>query len=351
MARFLLGRLAQTLLAVWALASAVFLFSYHNADQALQQALPDTSVLTAHATGAAQREANLAALRTRFGFNQPLFYVSPPAGPGHAWQWHGPRNQYHRWLTALLRGNLGTSFRTNEPVASRLGRALALTLPFTGTAVVLTVLLSVLLALRMAAAPAWAASVRTMLVAMHSLPLFMVALALLLVFANPEVLAWFPAYGLDQPDGYGNDAGNALGRYLPYLVLPVTALVLAAIPELTLQLEAALARELAQPYAATARAKGLSVAAVIRRHALRNAALPTLAQVAELLPAMVAGAVAVEVVFALPGMGRLLAEAATARDYPVLIGGVLLIGATRLLGLLLADLLYSRADPRIQWQA
>ena len=84
---------------------------------------------------------------------------------------------------------------------------------------------------------------------------------------------------------------------------------------------------------------------------MRNALLPTLAQLAELLPALVAGAVVVEVIFALPGMGRLLAEAAAARDYPVLVGGVLLTGAARLLALLLADLLYFWADPRIRWQS
>jgi peptide/nickel transport system permease protein len=349
MVRFLFRRLAQTLVAVWALASAVFLFSYHNSDQALRLALPDASELTAHPIGVAQTQADLAALRARFGLNQPLFYFTPPATGGQTWHWHGPRNQYHRWLTKVLRGNLGVSFRTGEPVTSRLGRALALTLPLTGTAAALAVILAVVLALRMAAAPVWAATVRTVLVAIHSLPLFVVALGLLLVFANPDVLAWFPSYGLDQPAGY--DAGNLVSQYLPYLVLPITTLVLTAVPELTLQLETALSHELTLPYADTARAKGLSIPAVIRQHALRNAALPTLAQAAELLPVLVAGAVAVEVVFALPGMGRLLAEAAAIRDYPVLIGGVLLIGATRLVALLLADIFYSWADPRIQWQA
>ena len=134
-------------------------------------------------------------------------------------------------------------------------------------------------------------------------------------------------------------------------MLPVAALVLSALPELTLQLDAALADELRQPYIMTARAKGLPAAAVVRRHALRNALLPTLAQLAELLPTLVAGAVVVEAIFGWPGMGQLLATAAAARDYPVLVGGVLLVGAARLFSLLLADLSYSRADPRIRWQA
>src|SRR6476469_5132062 len=102
MARFLFGRLAQTFVAVWALASAVFLFSYHNSDQALRLALPDASELTAHPIGVAQTQASLAALRVHFGLDQPLFYFTPPAAAGQNWHWHGARNQYHRWLTALL---------------------------------------------------------------------------------------------------------------------------------------------------------------------------------------------------------------------------------------------------------
>jgi peptide/nickel transport system permease protein len=188
------------------------------------------------------------------------------------------------------------------------------------------------------------------LVSLHALPLFVVALLLLLLFANPEAFAWFPAYGLDRPASATASLWARAATYLVHMVLPITALVLTALPDLTLQLTAALTQELSTHYAATARAKGLSGSAVIRHHALRNALLPTLAQIAELLPALVAGALVVEVVFALPGMGRLLAEAAATRDYPVLLGGVLLTGAARLLALLLADLFYLWADPRIRWQ-
>ena len=231
----------------------------------------------------------------------------------------------------------------------RLARALAFTLPLTGTAAALVTVLALGLGLHLAARPRWQLPVRTVLVALQSLPLFVVALALLLLLANPDVLDWFPADGLAAVST--EFSASSWREILPRLVLPVAALVLAALPELALQLDAALAHELRQPYVLTARAKGLRASAVVRRHALRNALLPTLAQLAELLPAMVAGAVVVEVIFALPGMGRLLAEAAATRDYPVLVGGVLLVGTTRLVSLLLADLSYSWADPRIRWQA
>ena len=344
----------RTGLAVWALASAVFLLSRHDLDTAVRLQLPEaTDLAAARSSPAAQRATQLAVQR-RLGLDLPLFYASRDSGPrGHAgqWRWHGSRNQYHRWMADLLRGNLGTSFRTGAPIAASLGHALAYTLPLTGTAALLAVVGALALAQRLAARPWWQRPVRLALVGLHALPLFVVALGLLLIFANPEVLAWFPAYGLDQPADGELGVWSRLAVYAQHLVLPVAALALTALPELTLQLDAALAHELRTGYATTARAKGLAEAAVVRHHALRNALLPIITQIAELLPALVAGAVVVEVVFALPGMGRLLAEAAATRDYPLLVGGVLLTGAARLLALLLADLLYLWADPRIRWQA
>lgn len=356
MARFIFWRLARTVLAIWALASAVFLLSRHDLDTALRLALPDAASQTGSPTALlpASEQAAQQALRQRFGLDLPVFYVSRgPASPagGRPWHWHGRHNQYHQWLRALAHGDLGTSFRTGQGVAGSLRRALAFTLPLTGTAAVLAVLGALALAQRLATAPWWQRPVRAVLVAVHGLPLFVVALVLLLVFANPDVLDWLPAYGFGQTDDLSMSTGQQLTDGLSHLILPVTALVITAVPELSLQLTAGLQRELGTAYATTARAKGLSEAAVVRHHALRNALLPTLAQIAEFLPALVAGAVVVEVVFALPGMGRLLAEASAARDYPVLVGGVLLTSAVRLLALLLADLCFFWADPRIRWQS
>ncbi|GAB3292574.1 ABC transporter permease [Hymenobacter humi] len=356
MAWSLLWRLFRTVLAVWALASAVFLLSRHDADTAAQLTLPDSAELTyGGSNDSTQYSAAQQAAKRRLGLDLPLFYVGRkdemPAQSTSPWYWQGPNNQYHQWITKALRGDLGTSFRTGEAVTARLRRAVLFTLPLTGTAALLAVLTALILAQRLAAGPWWQRPVQALLVTGHALPLFVVSLVLLLVFANPEVFGWFPAYGLDQPTDIEPDFWNSTAAYLRHLVLPIAALTLTAVPDLTLQLNASLTQELRSDYATTARAKGLAESTIIRHHALRNALLPTLTQVAELLPALVAGAVVVEVVFALPGMGRLLAEAAAARDYPVLVGGVVLTGAARLLSLLLADLLYLWADPRIRWQS
>jgi peptide/nickel transport system permease protein len=349
MVRLVCRHLFRTGLAVWALASLVFLLSYRNSDTVIELLLADTADLTVTATPA-QQLATREAVRHRLGFDSPLFYASRNTASG-GWRWHGLHNQYHHWASQLLQGNLGTSFRTGQAVRSQLASALAFTLPLTATAAVLAMLAAYWLALRLAARPWWYRAVRSLLVGIHSLPLFAVALVLLLLFANPEVLAWFPAYGTDQLTDDGTGLGNQFFDYTWHFVLPITALTLSILPDFTLQLEATLGQELGADYATTARAKGLAESAVIRRHALRNALAPSITQLALLLPGLVAGAVVVEVVFALPGMGRLLAEAAAARDYPLLVGGVLLTGLARLLALLLADLLYLWADPRIRWQS
>ena len=333
----------QTLLGTWLLASAVFLLSRSGDDYA---PLPSNDLLLS-AASATDMQASRVAIRHRLGLDLPLFYFERQ--PNGSWQWQGWHNQYHRWLRALGHGSMGTSFRTAEPVTRRLARALALTLPLTATAAGLAALAALALARRLATGVGWPPVVRAALVALQALPLFVVALALLLLLANPDMLNWLPADGMTSVTVEFSPA--FLRHMLPRLVLPVVALVLAVLPELTLQLDDALAHELQQPYALTARAKGLPAAAVVRHHAFRNAMLPTLAQLAELLPAIVAGAVVAEAVFALPGMGRLLAEAAATRDYPVLVGSILLIGLARLVSLLVADASYAWADPRIRWQA
>ena len=348
----MIWRLLRTALAIWALSSAIFLLSYRDLGSIAQLALseatemhPDMSVTPA------SQEAALAAMKERLGLNLPLFYISRSTDPALSlvnWHWNGFHNEYHTWISGVLHGNLGISFRTGQSVAARLRHALTFTLPLTGTAAVLAVLTALWLAQRLAARPWWQQAMRAALTTVHAFPLFVVALVLLLAFANPDVFAWFPAYGLDQPSDAELGAWDRIVAYLAHMFLPIAALTLTALPELTLQLDAALAQELRTDYATTARAKGLAEGSVIRHHALRNALLPTLTQITELLPALVAGAVVVEVVFALPGMGRLLAEAAAARDYPVLVGGVLVTGAARLLALLLADVLYFWADPRIR---
>ncbi|MBC8083288.1 MAG: ABC transporter permease [Hymenobacter sp.] len=245
-----------------------------------------------------------------------------------------------------MSGNLGRSYRTEESVAALVGAALLTTVPLTCLAALLIVGVSVPLGLWLASRSAthW---LLTGLLALDALPLFVVALLLLLLLANPDFFALFPAYGLGMEDESGGQIGT-LFRYPQFIVLPLTSLVLTGLTEPVLQLTSALRHEARLDYILTARAKGLSQKRALRRHALRNALLPTLTLFTELLPNLLAGAVVVELIFALPGLGRLIADAAAARDYPLLLGGILMVLAARQFTLALADWLYQLADPRLR---
>ena len=350
MLRWLIARLGRAVLAAWLIASLVFISSRLLPGGPEQQALAEASDMTRPAAGlrsVASQQASQQAVRQRLGLALPIFYVTRSPGPPVRWHWHGTANQYHAWVTGLVHGDWGNSYRDNQPVTTLISHALAYSVPLAGIAAVLAVGISLWLALYLARAPGgWLRqAVFTILSGLHVTPLFLLALGLLLLLANPDFLNLLPATGQAPTDDTG---WQAVGYWLARSVLPLLSLVLAVIPELTLPLASLLRYEAAAGYATTARAKGLTTAHVLRRHALPNALLPLLTTFTDLLPALVAGTVVVEVLFALPGSGRLLAEAAAAHDYPVVVAGVLLTAAARLLGLVLADVLYFLIDPRLR---
>lgn len=289
------------------------------------------------------------ALSNRLGLDEPVFYITRTAPSADAWRWHGTHNQYHHWFVGLLHGQLGVSFRDGQPVEPRLRAALAYTMPLTAAAAIVATLSAVGLGMALAGGPrpghtmGWRALLHSLLTGLQSLPLFTLALGLLFLFANPDLLNILPAISLPS-----NASTVPLAAYAVEMILPLATLVLAALPELALPLAAALHHELRADYATTAKAKGVTTRQLLRRHALPNALLPLLTSLAGLLPTLLAGTVVVETVFGLPGTGHLLAEAAASHDYPVVVAGVLLIAAARLLSLALADVLYAWADPRIR---
>ena len=347
MRRWLLLQLGRASLAAWAIASLVFLLSRMLAggtEEALLSEANDLQTRTI-ATSATARQA----LRQRLGLDEPVFYVTRSSRDSATWHWHGTHNQYHHWLAGLWHGELGRSYRDGQPIGPKLRLAFIYTLPLAGLAAAAATLAALALGLALAGGPlgetatSWRAGLHLLLTSLQGIPVFALALGLLFLFANPDALNLLPAYSLSD-----NPSELTPGAYALQLIMPVLTLVLATLPELTLPLAAALRYELRAQYAVTARAKGVPAAAVLRRHALPNALLPLLTSFAGLLPTLLAGTVLVETVFALPGVGRLLAEAAATHDYPVVVAGVLFTAGVRLLSLALADVLYAWADPRIR---
>jgi peptide/nickel transport system permease protein len=268
-------------------------------------------------------------------------------------QWHGTANQYHYWLLNLFKGNLGTSYRDGRPVATLLLEAIGNTWWLLFMSMAVATLLALELAIRMVRPNGhrWRRSVLPALFLLDSIPLFVLAMLLLVLLASPAFLQLFPVYGM----GYYTEATlswlQATNQWLLFMALPMICLVLANLPYLTNQFYHAIAATASQDYIRTARAKGLSESSVIRKHMLGNALLPAITLLTDFLPALVAGAVIIETIFAIPGVGRLLIDSVMARDYPVIVGIVVVVALFKLLAHLLSDLLYSLADPRIRHSA
>ncbi|MBF9254882.1 ABC transporter permease [Pontibacter sp. 172403-2] len=267
-------------------------------------------------------------------------------------RWHGTANQYHKWLTGILHGNLGNSYRDSRSVTDIIVETSANTFWIIFISMLLTTLAALELSIKLMQPryKQWRKAVMPLLFLIDSIPLFVLALLLLVLFASPAFLQLFPVYGLGY--GYGGQTRiEQITHTLPYLVLPILCLSLAHLPYLVNQFYNALSAAESMDYTRTARAKGLPYGLIIRKHMLRNALLPIITLLSDFLPALIAGSVIIETIFAIPGMGRLLVTSVQARDYPLLVAIVLVVAVAKVVSHVLADICYAYADPRIRYQS
>jgi peptide/nickel transport system permease protein len=257
--------------------------------------------------------------------------------------------QYVRWISNTLRGDLGYSFRFRRPVADVIAGALPQTLLLVGLALMLSFALGIVVAVLQSERPGGARDrwLGRVLLLLYSVPDFWFALVVLIVFAYR--LAIFPPGGFADPVlyEYMTPAARAVDR-LRHLVLPVATLTLLATAAIARHQRSALLEVMPSDWMRTAIAKGLSRRQAVRRHALRNALLPAITLAGLYLPALVSGALLIEKVFSWPGMGLLAADAITYQDYPLITAVVLVTSIAVALGALVADLASAIADPRIR---
>ncbi len=275
-------------------------------------------------------ESYYAAMRARLGLDRPL------------------PEQLIRYLAGALTGDLGRSFRYNEPVlALILGRVPA-TLLLSGTALVGSTLAGVWVGTVAAARPGSfldrAADALSGVLA--AVPGFWLGQLLLIVFAG--WLGLFPVQGMVSPRLTGG-GWALLVDVAHHLVLPAGTLAFLQLA-LTFRLTHQSVREtLAEDFIRTARAKGLPPGLILYRHALRNSLLPVVTVIGGHVGTLLAGAAVVEVVFAWPGLGRLLYEAVLTRGYPVVLGIFLVVSVMTVFANLLTDLAYAYLDPRVRY--
>jgi len=274
---------------------------------------------------------DLQRLRNKYGLDDPIYV------------------QYFNWARDLLRGDWGTSFNTGLPVLKMIQERLPTTLLVMGLSFLVTLILAfpigILAALRRYTLFDYVTTSVSFLGI--AVPSFWFALMLLFVFSFS--LHWLPSVGLSDPRADVSGIAAIQDRAL-HLVMPVAVLSLTSTASITRYVRAAMLDVIDQDYVRTAQAKGLADRTVIGVHALKNGAIPIVTVLALELPDLFIGAVIVESVFAISGMGRLFIDSANLRDYPVLMG-VLIIAATLVIAFnLLADLLYAVLDPRIRYQ-
>jgi ABC-type dipeptide/oligopeptide/nickel transport system permease component len=252
--------------------------------------------------------------------------------------------QYVIYLKQLAHGNMGISFSNQEPVWTNLRQALANTIPM----VALGTAFSIVIGMATGIVSAWRRGTRldnvstNVAIAFYSFPTQWLALVLVIYLAGV-----LPSHGMSNaflldpsPFQHMKDVGV-------HMLLPALTLGLTLYGEYTLIVRSAMLETLGEDYIMTARAKGLPQNIIVRRHALRNAMLPTTTLIALSLGYIVAGAILIEAVYSWPGIGLAVYDAVTARDYPMLQGAFLILTLSVVFFNLLADLLYFRLDPRI----
>ena len=251
--------------------------------------------------------------------------------------------QYGRWLRNLLQGDLGVSYNSITPVTSLLADRLPNTLLLAGTALAVSILvavpLGVLSAIRRNSALDRVVTSFTFFGI--SIPVFWLGIMLIVLFSVQ--LRWLPSGGMSTIG-----EGFSIRDRLEHLILPVFVLSMANLAELTRYTRSGMVTVLGEEYIRTARAKGLTQKRVVIGHALRNALIPVITIIGVLLPRAVSGAAITEAVFTWPGMGSLAVDAATTRDYPVVLGTTLTVATVVVVSSLVTDLAYGYLDPRIR---
>jgi peptide/nickel transport system permease protein len=266
------------------------------------------------------------AYRARLGVDQPVHI------------------QYVRWLSAAAMGDLGTSFSTTRPVSEMILERLPATLELMASSFVLAAVMAIGLGIFSAVKQYslfdyFSTGVSFLGIAM---PVFWFALILQMIFSVK--LGWLPVAGTETV------GDTSLGDHLKHLILPAVVLSFRNVAGWSRYLRASLLGVLRTDYVRTARAKGLPERMVIGAHGVRNALIPVLSIMALGLADMFSGAVITETIFAWPGIGRMFVQAMFSRDYPLLMG-IMLMGSIMVIVFnLVADVLYGVLDPRIRYE-
>jgi peptide/nickel transport system permease protein len=328
--RLIAKRLAAAVVIVLVLTAVLFLLQHTST------ADPVRAMLGANASQAA-----VAAKRAELGLDDPISV------------------QYWHYVTGLLHGDLGTSYRTRREVSADIGDFLPATVELAFYGLLLAVVLGVLFAVATTLRWPGARVFRFVLMAGAAAPVFLLGIGGIILFY--KTLGWLPATGRTSlPDAPTGPTGlltldavlhgrvDVLGDALQHLVLPALAVAIGPAVAIGRVLQTSLGSTLHTDYTRTARAKGLAETAVMRKHVLRNSLGPALSMTGLQVGLMFAGVLVVELIFSWPGLGQYTAQSIPVDDFPAIAGVMLLLGVAYVLINTVVDLLQAAADPRIE---
>lgn len=252
--------------------------------------------------------------------------------------------QYLSWLKEFLHGNMGFSYTSYRPVSDMITERIGATLSLTVTAILLSYLVGIPLGLISALKPYSLRdySVSTAAFVMTGVPGFFLGMILIYIFAVK--LKLLPFGGM-----YDSSGSHSIGVVIRHLILPAAAIAIPEIGKVMRHVRSNMLEAMNEDYVRTARAKGVRESAVVIVHAFRNTLIPIVTVLSGSIPFMIGGSVVVEKVFGWPGLGTLMINSITSRDYPVIMGISVVIAIVVLVTNLLVDILYAYLDPRITY--
>nr|WP_047576301.1 ABC transporter permease [Methylobacterium sp. ZNC0032] len=312
MLSYLLQRLVSTILVMTLVGVFVFLLLHLSAGD------PAAIIAGDYAT-----PQQIVAIRQRLGLDDPLLV------------------QFGRWALRVIQGDLGVSIFSSTPVSTLILQRLEPTL----SVAVLTMIFAVSIAVTLGVLAAWKAGrpIDRLLMGFSvlgfSMPTFVVGYCLIYVFAIE--LRWLPVQGY-------RSIANGIGPWFMHLVLPTVTLGLAYVALIARMTRASMQEVLEEDYIRTANAKGVSARTMLMKHALKNAGVPIITVIGIGVALLIGGVVITETVFNIPGIGRLVVDAISKRDYPIIQGVILVFSGIYVLINLAVDLSYSLIDPRIR---
>jgi peptide/nickel transport system permease protein len=275
------------------------------------------------------------------------------------WDWSGldglkvavTDTQFGTYWSKLLKFDFGVSHIHKRPVLELIGERLSVSLILSVLSLVLVYVLAIPLGIFSAVRPYTATdrAVTVLLFLLYSLPSFFIGTVLLRALTVGEPFRWFPNSGFQSDGAESWDSWRRLGDIFWHVTLPLATLTYGALAGLSRFARTGMLDVIRSDYVRTARAKGMDESTVILRHAARNGMMPIVTLLGTTLPALVGGSVVVEFIFNINGMGMLMLDAITNKDYNVVMGETFIVAVLTLVGFLVSDLLYAVVDPRISY--